>query len=64
MSHEYICPCCQEGELELTLPAGPNEPYKVECPFCGTRFDHDLLGEGYNGAKRFLMNIEWVAPDD
>lgn len=50
----YLCPVCGEGTLQDHLPDGPGGPYTVECPSCGTRFDHDLLAQGANGSAEFL----------
>lgn len=58
MSHEYLCPCCEEGYLEEHLPEGPDKPYTVECSYCGTRFDHDLLMDGANGLVEFMKLAE------
>lgn len=55
---EYLCPCCQEGHLLDHLPEGPDKPYTVECPVCGTWFHHSLLYDGANGVHKFLMDID------
>ena len=60
---ENMCPICGDTYLELDLPDGPDGPYKVSCPRCGTRFHHDLLYHGINGAHKFLLDIDGSEPE-
>lgn len=59
----YLCPCCQEGWLQLVQPDKPEDPYVVECPCCGTSFHHKLMGEGINGVTKWELDYSASEPE-